>query len=201
MSGAFSVEDMEVLGHVLQEGAVLSSHRMSEFVDARWKVSVSGLRAVRLELVPELFLQDAMAHTGASLFVREPLPLNVVVFFPDWTLAPLVAALGRAVPQLQDRTEPERLVASEAANILGHGIMKALADRCGRAFISGAPVLAHGTKTEILAGFMRRMPAAADALLTQAEFYSDRQAAAVTVLLLADAAALRGLLADSRSDA
>ncbi len=189
----FTTEDMELLSHILQEGSSIGSRRMSEFLGAKWKVSISGLRAISRDKVPSLFDQDAIPHTGAAIFIQEPIALGLVIFFPDWSLPPLMEALGRVSPSLKNQSNPQGMVVSETSNILGHGIMRALADRCGKAFIAAAPSVAHGKKAEILKALISRIPPAAEALFAQAEFYSDTQASSATVLLLADMAALFGI--------
>lgn len=190
----FDSQQLESLGKILQEGASLGGRRMSELAAARWRVSVSGLRAVDLGAVPALFDQDIMPHTSAGLFVHEPLPLALVLFFPDWGIPPLVAALGRGAPRLLIQGGMERAVISDAANILGHAVLKAFADHCGEAFVALAPEIIHGSKMAALTEFRGRLPRATAALLAQAEFYSDSQASSATLLLLADAPTLRALM-------
>ncbi len=195
----FDPEQIDALGKILQAGAAFSGRRMSELADARWKVSVSGIRSIDLETVPALFEQDPMPHTSAALFVREPCALAVVLFFPDWGLPPLVKALGRSAPNLQAQGGMERAAASDAANILGHGVLKAFADYYGDAFIALAPHVTRGNKKAALTEFCGQMPPTVVGLLAQTEFYSDNQASASTLLLLADAEPLRALMASRGS--
>jgi N-acyl amino acid synthase of PEP-CTERM/exosortase system len=197
MSESLSSQELEILGDIFQEGALLSGRKLSKFGQGKWKVSFSGIRTVSGEKIPEFFKLDFGINMGATIGIAEPLFFEIVMLFPEWSLIPLEKSIAEATGMSADNTDDKRPIFSEVANILGHGILGAMADYCGEAFISLAPKLAHGTKQEIVAMATKRMPENAEAILTHAEFFSDAQACAATVIVLADAAALKKALPKS----
>ncbi len=194
MSESFNPQEMELLGKILHDGAVLSGRKLSKFGQGKWKVSFSGIRTIAGEKIPEFFKLDIGINMGAAIGISKPLFFEVVMLFPEWSLIPLEKSIAAATGTSAGNSDMERPVFSEVANILGHGILGSLADHCGESFISLAPKLARGTKQEIISIAAKRMPENAEAILTHAEFFSDAQACAATVLVLADAKALRALL-------
>ncbi len=194
MSESFNSQELEVLGKILRDGALLSGRKLSNFGQGKWKVSFSGIRAIAGEKVPEFFKLDTGMNMGAFLGISEPFFFEVVMLFPEWSLIPLEKSIALATGLSVGNFDMNRPVFSEVANILGHGILGALADYCGEAFISLAPRLARGTKEEIISMAAKRMPEKAEAILTHAEFFSDSQSCAATVLVLADAERLRKVL-------
>ncbi len=199
MSESLSPQELEVLGKIFRDGALLSGRKLSKFGQGKWKVSFSGIRTVTGEKISEFFKLDIGINMGAFVGISEPLFFEIVMLFPEWSLIPLEKSIAEATQTSASNSDMNRPIFSEVANILGNGILGALADHCGEAFISLAPKLARGTKQQIISMATRRMPENAEALLIHAEFFSDSQACAATVLVLADAAALRKILPNNSS--
>ena len=188
-------EEHALVSHLVQTGSHASSKRLSDLTQTRWRVVFSGMEELPAERVINFSRHDPSPHFGVWLKSIESLPLvEYILLFPQWSVAPLVEAVGQALYCNSSSSNRDSDVIGEMANILGHGMLKAFADQFGQSILLGVPKVAAGSKTELLEAFLDEQARERTMCLTQVEMYSDNLAAISTCHLMLNYDILRGLM-------
>jgi len=196
VSGSFSPEQLERLSGMIETGANLSSGRLAQLSQTRWRVVSSSVRVLDGGVaLPGLGTPD-QPHIGVVLSSQSLLPLGVLLLMPAWSLEPLVEAVTRLASK-RLRAHPARgeTIIKETANILGQGVVQELANRLGISIVLSVPELSRGRGDELAAGFLRGKGADQTVVLAHVEMLSEGLLASCSLLLAIDTAGLRRLLA------
>jgi chemotaxis protein CheY-P-specific phosphatase CheC len=136
-----------------------------------------------------LFQNDPSPQLGAHLRSQSLMPLDFLILFPKSTMGPLVSAvMSKAGPRTRALPDRERIVVGEIANILGQGVVKAMADRFKLSIVLSVPKIMEGAKAGILGSALEGFDGKRDTVvLTRVEMLSDRISAACSMVIILDA--------------
>ncbi len=203
MSAPFSLEEKAFIARLLEAGANLSSERLAQLSGTKWMITSSSVDILQVAQAVTLFGNDATQHMGAHLRSQRPqspLSLEFLMLFPDWSVKPLCATIAKhGGPRMQALPEKDKVIIGEVSNILGQGMVKAMADTLGISIILSVPHVSGGVKSELLSTVMDKVGGKRDfVVLTHIEMHSEELSAVSSMVLIFEADFLRRFPASLR---
>jgi chemotaxis protein CheY-P-specific phosphatase CheC len=195
MSIDLTAEELGLLTQLIESGVSLSSERLALLSGAKWEVVSASVEALPIVRALTIFHKDAARNFGANLRSRSLMPLDFLMLFPEWSTQPLEEALAKSAPALKNLPNRTQAVVAEIANILGQGIVKALADRLNLSILLSTPQVSTGTKTELMHAALEKFDGRKDTVvMTHVEMFSGNLSTVCSMILILDAAVMQRLL-------
>ncbi|MFA5139112.1 MAG: hypothetical protein WC728_07755 [Elusimicrobiota bacterium] len=197
---SFSDQERTVLHGFVEAGIALSSEKLGQLTKARWDIVSSSVEELPVAKILATFREDDYRACGVHLSSRSLLPVEVLLLFTEAgardVTGAVVEASGGVLKKLAD---PQAAVISEVGNILGQGVLKALADGLNISLILSSPRLLKGPRSEVLCQSIGSFDADKDAvILLRIDMSSEKLASGCGMALVLDVALIRRLLQNAQ---
>lgn len=191
----FSAQQKAYVAQLFDAGAAYSAQRLEHLSKIPWKISSSSVQMLTVSEAAAAFQSDTTGHLGAHLRSQppqSPIPLECLVLFPSRSVAPMAEAVTGKSSGMKAVPDRVNAIIGEVANILGQGIIKAIADKLGTSIILSVPQVLMGSKSDILSKVLYKVGGKRDAvILTDIELRSENLSTACSMILIFDADILR----------
>ncbi|MBI5242944.1 MAG: hypothetical protein HY922_04565 [Elusimicrobia bacterium] len=186
----------EALIRLLEGSVARSSQLLAKLSHTPWGVMSSSINEIPPVRLLSWFSRESEPQLASRFKARPGIPLDLLVFFPVSSAQAVTEAFTRScsekVRQLPDLVP---LTIAEVSNILAQGAIATLADEVKKSFILPAPETRRGSKAQLLESAFEDYDGRTDILmLTHVDLYSERLSAQCSMVIMANAEALRRLL-------
>ncbi|MBI5243663.1 MAG: hypothetical protein HY922_08280 [Elusimicrobia bacterium] len=200
MLAGFSEQERAVVNGFIEAGIALSSEKLSRLSNTRWDIVYSSVEELPVIKVLSMFREDRTQYRGVHLRSRSLLPLEILLLFSeagarDVTEA-VIQATGGALRKLAD---PQTAVISEVGNIMGQGVLRAVANGLKISLILTSPRLLKGSKSEVIGQSLDSFDGSKNAvILLRIDMSSAKLASECSMALVMDVALMRRLLQNAQ---
>jgi chemotaxis protein CheY-P-specific phosphatase CheC len=191
----FTADELSFLSKLIEAGVQLSGERLAKLSGTKWNVVSASVEVVPIVRALSIFHNEPVLHIGAHMRSQSLLPLEFLMLFPDWSAEPIADVITKASPAMKALPERNKVIVGEIANILGQGVVKAMADTFNLSIILSVPQISTGRKAELTVGVLEKFDGRKDTVvLTHVEMYADTLSAVCSMLLMLDAAVVKRLI-------
>lgn len=197
---SFSDKEKSALNAFIEAGIALASEKLSQLSDTKWDIVYSSVEELPVVKALAMFREDQGRYRGVHLRSRSLLPLEVLLLFSetgarDVTEA-VVEATGGALRKLDD---PQSAVISEIGNIMGQGMLRAVANGLKISLILTSPRLLKGSKSEVIGQSLESFDGNRNSvILLHIDMSSLKLASECSMALVLDVALMRRLLLNAQ---
>ena len=185
----------DTIARLLQTGVTRSAERLSKMSRCEWGIMSSSVNEIQAVRLLSWFHRAKGKHIGALLHARKDFPLDLLVLFSDKSARSVTKAVikdyAHRLGKLPDLVP---LTIGEVSNIMGQGMISALADHFGRTVILSVADVDTGGKSELVSRAFEHYDGRRDVLLMSfVEFYSENLEANCNLVIIVNGATLESL--------
>ena len=182
---------------LMEAGISRSADLLGKMSNTKWGIVASSLNEITAVRLLTWFHRDGGKYMGARVASRADPSMEFLVLFPDKSSKAVTAAVTRPYARrLEKLPDLLQLTIGEVSNVLAQGIIGVLADELGQTIFLSSPHVVGGTKSGILSDALNEYDGRQDMLMmAHMDLYSENLSAECSVVVIANTASLRRILA------
>lgn len=151
MTASFTDRERQIVERLIEEGVTLSAEKLGQLSSTPWTVISASVEELPVVRVLSLFREDKTPHVAAHLKSRSMLPVEILILFPEAGAKSVTEAVLRSAGHnLRLVEDPRKVVIAEISNIMGQGVLRAMANALKVSIILDVPKLREGLKSSVL---------------------------------------------------
>lgn len=151
MTAAFTDRERKIVEGLIEEGVTLSAEKLGQLSGTPWTVISASVEELPVVRVLSLFREDKVPHVAAHLKSRSMLPVEILILFPEPAAKSVsdavIRSAGASLGMVED---PRKVVIAEISNIMGQGVLRAMANTLKVSIILDVPKVREGLKSSVL---------------------------------------------------
>ena len=196
MTSLFKDDEIEILRQLIETGVNLAADKLGQLSNCPWQLISCSVEELSVVKVLSLFYKDKSPHAAVHLKSRSLLPVELLILFPSSSSIEVTDLIvNQTESKLSTIADRQKPIIEEVGNIMGQGILRALANTLNISIILSSPIFTRGPKSKLLElAFGEFDGRTKSMILSRIDMSSKSKTADCSVLLILDVDLVRRLL-------